>query len=129
VRLLCYRHDAVDLMQVMDVVVLPSTGEEGLGMCLVEAAFLGKASVGSGVDGIAEAIADGETGLLVKPRDTQALAEGIGALLSEPERRRKMGEAARLRAQQLFTVEAQAEAMEGLFTQLVARRQRSPVTS
>jgi glycosyltransferase involved in cell wall biosynthesis len=57
---------------------------EPFGLVLTEARELGCAIVASDVDGIPEALDDGEAGLLVPPRDVDALAAGLGQLLAEP---------------------------------------------
>ncbi len=78
---------------------------EGHPLALVEAMFLGCPMVGTSVDGIAETIVPSVTGLLVPPADPPALAEAILALLADPVGARRMGEAARQRAQQLYRFE------------------------
>jgi len=120
VRFLGYRDDAVDIMQICDVIVLPSVAKEGLGLCLIEAALLGKPTVGSRAPGIDEAIVDGETGLLVPVADSTKLAEVIGRLLGNPDLRSHLGEAGRARAHRMFSMEAHTEGVEQLYRQLIA---------
>ncbi len=60
--------------------------------------------VASAVGGIPEAVADGETGLLVPPNDPEALAGALGRLLADPELRRRLGAAGRRRAEALYDV-------------------------
>ncbi len=114
-----YREDAVAIMQASDIVVLPSVAKEGLGICLIEAAFVGKPTIGSDAPGIDEAIVDGETGLLVAPGDTGALSESIDRLLSDKQLSRRLGENGRRRAQEKFTIEAQSEATLALYRQMI----------
>jgi phosphatidylinositol alpha-1,6-mannosyltransferase len=71
---------------------------EGYGIAVVEAALCGKPAVVSSGSGLAEAIVAGETGLLAREGDVAHTASTIAELLDNPERRRRMGEAARLRA-------------------------------
>lgn len=129
VRLTGYRPDAPAVMQAMDVVVLPSVAIEGLGVALIEAAFLGKPVVGSDAPGIREVMVDGETGLLAPPGDAQGLAASIEKLLSDRELARRMGEAGRERARNLFTVDRMAVEAEALYRELLddssVRRDRS----
>ncbi len=120
-----YREDAVAIMQLCDIVALPSVAKEGLGLCLIEAAFVGVPTVGSQAPGIDEAIVDGETGLLVPPGDATALAEGMDRLLADSELRRRLGESGRQRAEKLFTVEAQAAATAALYRQMTVAGKRS----
>jgi glycosyltransferase involved in cell wall biosynthesis len=89
----------------MDVFVLSSV-TEGLAMTLLEAMAAGKPIVATRVGGNPEAIAEGETGLLVPPRDPAALAGAIGALLADPRRAASMGAAGRERVRQEFSLQA-----------------------
>jgi len=82
-------------------VVVPSRWE-GLPLVCLEAMASGRPIVGSRVDGIPDAVADGETGLLVPPEDAAALAGALGALVGDPSRADRMGAAARARAAALF---------------------------
>jgi glycosyltransferase involved in cell wall biosynthesis len=122
VRLLGYRADAIALMKGMDVVVLPSVAKEGLGLALIEAAFLGKPTIGSQAPGIDEAIMNNVTGFLVPPADPEALACRIDQLLADPPLRMRLGEAGNKRANEMFTAEAMAERMEGLYRRLLEPR-------
>jgi glycosyltransferase involved in cell wall biosynthesis len=82
---------------------------------VLEAMALGRPVVGTRVGGVPELIVDGETGLLVPPRDESALASAISALLLDGERRRAMGASARRRAQERFSVEAMVSATEAVY--------------
>lgn len=120
VRFLGYRHDAVALTQVFEVAVLPSVQKEGLGLCLLEAAYLGIPGVGSEAPGINEAIEKGVTGLLTPPGNAVALAQALDQLLADPARRRQMGQAARRRCQEEFSLAAQAEKTVAIFRRIIA---------
>jgi glycosyltransferase involved in cell wall biosynthesis len=67
---------------------------EGLGLSLQEALFQGCACVASRVGGIPELIEDGVNGLLVPPRDTNALAAGLDRLINDDVLRRTLSERA-----------------------------------
>jgi glycosyltransferase involved in cell wall biosynthesis len=77
------------------IAVLPSTYGEGVPKALLEAAACARPIIASDVPGCREIVRPGETGLLVPPRDMQALAEAIVALARDPMRRKAMGRAAR----------------------------------
>ena len=86
-----------------DVLCLPSVvtsdgDQEGRPTVLVEAASCGVPAVASDVGGVRDWIDHGRNGLLVPPRDPQALAQALAGLLRQPENIRRMGEAARLKA-------------------------------
>lgn len=124
VRFLGFREDAVAAMQLMDVVVLPSVAKEGLGVALIEAAFLGKPTVGSDCPGIDEVIVPEETGLLVPPGDSEALAAALIRLLGDAALRQRLGTAGRARAEKLFTLTAMAQRAEEIYFQVLARHHR-----
>jgi glycosyltransferase involved in cell wall biosynthesis len=77
-----------------DVFALPSI-QEGQGIVLLEAQASGKPVVAFNVSGVAEAMSPGETGLLVKPADSGALADALLKLLSDAVLQEKMGAAGR----------------------------------
>jgi glycosyltransferase involved in cell wall biosynthesis len=96
-RLLGDRSDVPDLLLLMDLLVLPSY-REGLPVSLMEAAASGLPIVSTRVRGCREVVVDGETGLLVPPRDADALAAALEKLIASPQLRTKMGAAGRSRA-------------------------------
>ncbi|WP_345141454.1 DUF3492 domain-containing protein, partial [Streptomyces mexicanus] len=101
-------------------VVVLSSVVEGFPVGLVEAMFCGSATVSTDVGAVVEVI--GGTGLVVPPRNPRALAEACMTLLRDPERRARLGAAARARALELFTVEQNIEAFHGMYLDIVARR-------
>lgn len=77
--------------------------QEGFGIVFLEAAAAGVAQVAGDSGGASEAVVDGETGLVVAdPGDPGAVAEALRSLLVDPNRRRRMGQAARIRVQESF---------------------------
>jgi glycosyltransferase involved in cell wall biosynthesis len=102
VHLLGFRSDAGELLDQFDVLVLPSW-IEGLPGVVLEAMAHGKPVVATPVGGTPELVVDGETGVLVPPRDPTALAAAIRALLTDPEGARALGAAGRARAEREFS--------------------------
>jgi glycosyltransferase involved in cell wall biosynthesis len=100
-ELLGERDDVPELLAAADLFVL-SSRSEGLPLSVIEAMAAGLPVVASAVGGIPELVVDGETGVLVPPGDARALASALRRLLADPQLRRQMGDAGRLRAQQLF---------------------------
>lgn len=90
VRFLGFREDVVELLRAADLFVI-SSYLEGLGTSILDAMAAGLPVVGTRVGGIPEAVRDGETGLLVRPRDPGALADALVALAHDPARRAAMG--------------------------------------
>jgi glycosyltransferase involved in cell wall biosynthesis len=85
------------------IAVLPSTYGEGVPKTLLEAAACARPVVATDVPGCREAVRSGETGLLVRTRDGDALAEALAELAADPARRRAMGRAGRALIEQHFT--------------------------
>jgi len=96
VKFLGWRDDIPEIMPLFDVFVLPSLNE-GMGRVLVEAMAAGRPVVASRVGGIPDLVQHGETGLLVTPRDDEAIAASISLLLSNPRKAERMGAQGRLR--------------------------------
>ncbi|MFF9690062.1 DUF3492 domain-containing protein [Streptomyces sp. NPDC014623] len=98
-------------------VVVLSSVVEGFPISLVEAMFCGRATVSTDVGAVVEVV--GRTGLVVPPRHPRALADACVTLLRDPERRARLGAAARARALELFTVEQNITAFHGIYLELV----------
>ena len=99
-------------------VVVLSSVVEGFPISLVEAMFCGRATVSTDVGAVVEVI--GGPGLVVPPRNPRALAEACVALLRDPERRERLGAAARARALELFTVEQNIAAFDSIYLEIVS---------
>jgi glycosyltransferase involved in cell wall biosynthesis len=84
--------------------VVASTGSEAVSRVTLEWLAAGRPVVATRVGGIPELVSDGRTGFLVPPRDPAAMAEAIGLLIADDERRRAMGEAARADAAARFSL-------------------------
>ncbi|WP_326699693.1 DUF3492 domain-containing protein [Streptomyces sp. NBC_01754] len=112
--------EAPDLAQAYAAggIVVLSSAAEGFPVGLVEAMFCGRATVSTDVGAVVEVI--GGTGVVVPPRNPGALADACIALLRDPERRARLGAAARARALELFTVEQNLTAFRDIYLDLVA---------
>jgi glycosyltransferase involved in cell wall biosynthesis len=100
-------------------VVVTTPWYEPFGLTPLEAMACGRPVIGSAVGGITFTIADGQTGLLVPPRDPEALAVGLQTLLADPHRRACMGQAARERVEREFTWPVVAERTAALYQSLL----------
>jgi glycosyltransferase involved in cell wall biosynthesis len=96
------------LLERAAVVVAPSD-REGFGLAAAEAMAFGRPVVAAAGGGLLELISDGETGLLVPPRDPEALRTAVERLLADPELRERLGQAARARARERFGWDAVIE--------------------
>ena len=99
---------------------------EGLPNIALEAMAMRVPVVATGICGTPEAVLDGETGRLVPVRDSEAVAEAVGALLDlTPEGRRTMGERGRAHVLEHFTLDRMADKYEALFERALAERESS----
>ena len=103
VRFLGYVPDLIVAMGAADIVTMPSH-EEPYGLVALEGMALGKPVVATGAGGVPSFIRDGDTGLLVPPRDPAALANALSRLLDDPDAARAMGGRARARVEAEFDV-------------------------
>jgi phosphatidylinositol alpha-1,6-mannosyltransferase len=91
--------------------------QEGFGIVFLEAAAAGVPQVAGASGGAHEAVLDGVTGLVVRhPEDPGAVAEALRALLADPARARRMGEAARVRARDTFAPDVLASRLADALT-------------
>ncbi|MDX6509105.1 MAG: hypothetical protein QOG81_857 [Gaiellaceae bacterium] len=104
VRLLGGRADVPDVLASLDVFAFPSL-YEGLCLAVIEAQAAGVPVVATAVGGIKETVVDGETGLLVPPRDPEALAAAIRWVLEHPAEAGRLADEARRRAVERYSVE------------------------
>ena len=121
VRFLGRRMDVPEILAVTDILVHPSL-EEGFCNAILEAMAAGKPVVATAVGGNPEAVADGETGILVPPKDPESLAQAVLALMKEPEKALKMGLAGRARVEREFGLQAMVERYEQVYLDLLERK-------
>ena len=114
VRFLGYRTDARALTGLLDVLVVPSL-TEGSPLIVLEAMAAGVPVVASAVGGIPDQVRHGEEGVLVPPDDPDALAGALGALLEDPVRAHRLGEAGRRRTENEFSHEALVRRIEAVY--------------
>ena len=114
VRFLGLRQDVRRLLQAADAFVLPSLWE-GMSMALLEAMAEGLAVVASDVEGIGDLMEPEVDGLVVPPRDPAALAAAVIGLLDDTELRRSLGQAARQKVADDFSVEAMCRCYAEVF--------------
>lgn len=113
--------DVPSLMRAADIVLFP-TGEafgEGFGMVNLEAMALARPVVGSHVASVPEIVRHGETGLLTTPGDDVEFAEALRRLASDAGLRRSMGEAARRRAEAMFSLDQMVDQTESVYREVL----------
>ena len=99
-----FRPDVLSLHKGFDVFVMSSV-TEGLGTSLLDAMACGKPVVATSAGGMPEVVVDGETGVLVPPRDDRALAAAIVRLLGDEDLRGRLGAAGLARVREHFSAE------------------------
>jgi glycosyltransferase involved in cell wall biosynthesis len=114
VHFLGWRDDLPDVLSLADLFVSPAVGEH-FGRVLIEAMAMGKPVVATASGGVPEIVVDGETGVLVAPADPAALAGAVRALLADPARRQRLGQAGRLRAETEFSLAGHADAVGSVY--------------
>jgi len=107
---------------VLPCVVAKSGDRDWLPTVLLEAMAMGLPAVSTTVAGIPEIIDHEKTGFLVPPNDASALADALARLLDEPERCQTMGEAGRLKAEDVFDLRCNVARLADLFFESTARR-------
>lgn len=120
-----FQTDVYPYLAAMDLFVLASV-EEGFGIVLLEAMASGKPVIATAVSGPREIVEDGRTGLLVPPRDPDALAKALLQLLKDPERRARMGKQGQERVETLFSLDSQMRNLTTLYDRLLLERQPAP---
>ena len=95
VRFLGYRTDISELNCIANISLTPSTGVESIPYTIIEAARMGTPVITTTMGGCSEAVVDSESGFVVKPGDSNMLADKIISLLADPALQKRMGKQGR----------------------------------
>ncbi len=114
-----YQEDVAPWYAICDAVVLTSASE-GTPVTIIEALAAGRPVVATKVGGVPDVVDEGETGFLVRPHDTHALAERLEILAGDPVRRRAMGELGRARMLERYAVGRLVDDVDALYRELLA---------
>lgn len=115
-----FREDVRPAVADFDVLALPSF-QEPFGRSVIEAMALGVPVVASRVGGLPEILTDGRDGLLVPAGDVGALAQAIGSLVDDPQRRQALAQAALARVRESFDVEVLSRRIQDLLMEASRR--------
>jgi glycosyltransferase involved in cell wall biosynthesis len=116
-----HQEEIAPWLAIADVIALPSR-REAFGRVTIEAMAAGRAVAASNVGGLAEAVVDGETGLLVPPDDPPALADRIVTLMSDAELAARLGRAARDEARTRYSFDRMVAAFERIYLSQLTRQ-------
>jgi glycosyltransferase involved in cell wall biosynthesis len=119
-RLVGFQPDPAVVYGAADVIVVPSTQPDPLPNAALEAAAAGCCLVAAAHGGLPEIVHDGETGVLVAPRDPRALATALATLAADPGRRARLGAAAAADVADRFSVARLRDRVQALYDELVA---------
>lgn len=120
-----YREDIPQILAASDCCVDASYAGLGITGTLREALAVETPVIGTDLEGNPELILDGETGLLVPPRNADALARAVVWMMENPMRAREMARAGRKRVEALFSTRAKVERTEALYARLLTAAARS----
>ena len=113
------RAQVPEIMQVFDVLAVPTTTMEGFGLVVLEGMALGLPVVAT-LGGPEELIVEGETGYLVAPGSAAALAAAVARLLRDPVHAQRLGKAGRARAASQFTLAQHVQRIEAIYTAMTS---------
>lgn len=114
--------DMVSFYRSLDVFVLPSVSSEGLSLAQLEAMASGLPVVVTKVAGAEEAVQDQKNGLLIPPRDINAIEASVKSLIMNRQLRRSLGEAARETVRTRFLEAPMCNAVRETYQSLIASR-------
>jgi glycosyltransferase involved in cell wall biosynthesis len=124
-RFLGWRKDMRAVYADLDVVVLSSLNE-GSPVAIIEAMAAARPVVSTDVGGVAEVVANGQSGLLIPPRDPGALAEAVTAILSDPGTSERLAEAARRAVYPKYSSRRLIADIEALYLRLARAKGLAP---
>jgi glycosyltransferase involved in cell wall biosynthesis len=119
VEMLGHREEMASLYASLDVMV-SSSRQEGLPMAILEGMGSGLALVATAVGEVATVVVDGRTGVLVPAENAELLAAGIVELLRDPERRKRLGDAARQLIEEEYSAARMTKDYLGVYEEAIA---------
>jgi glycosyltransferase involved in cell wall biosynthesis len=115
ILMLGFRQDLLDVFRSLDIFVMPSVEGDTIPQVLMQAMALGLPVVSTTVGSIPDVVLNGQTGLIVPPRDSRALAEKIAKVLESPDLRRQLGEKARQLVVSNYSLGAMLDRLEAVY--------------
>jgi glycosyltransferase involved in cell wall biosynthesis len=109
--------NVAEWLATLDLFTLPSYGDEGVPQGIMQAMACGLPVVSTPVGAISEAVQDGKTGYMVRPKDAAALADGLSKLMKDDALRARMGQASLAYARENFGIDVMLDKMLTVFAQ------------
>lgn len=122
IKWLGYRTDVKELLQQSHIVAFPSYYMEGLPKSLIEATAIGRPIITTKSIGCKDTVDDGINGFLIEPKKVEPLVEKLRLLIDDAALRRKMGKAAREKAEQEFSLNAVIERHLDIYQELIDKK-------
>ncbi len=116
-----WRKDVIEVLDLFDILVLPSLNE-GMGKVLIEGMALGKPIVASRVGGIIDLVKNGDNGILVSPRDSDALGEAILTLIRNKKLAQRLGEYGKANISPEYDTFVMVRQIEEMYENMLSRK-------
>ncbi len=116
------RQDIPAILAISDVFVLPSAYREGIPRVLLEAASMGLPIITTDSPGCNEVVENEANGLLIPPRDAEALSQAVNCLVEDQKLRQRFGEKSRQRVEEVFDISVIARQIRSVYYDLLASR-------
>ena len=113
-----FRQDIKEILSAIDILAMPSL-LEGMPFVILEAMAMAKPIVATDIESITEILDNGKTGILVPPKDPDALSRAIISLLTDGDKARQMGFKARMTVEEKFRVEVIVDRVEKVYQELL----------
>ena len=114
-----WRENIPGMLSRLDLLVLPTITKEAFGRVIVEAQACGVPVIATRIGGITDLVADGATGLLVTPEDTDSLKNAILRIAKDRGLTRRLAIQARKNVEEKFSLDKMAERTLGLYRQAI----------
>lgn len=105
IKFIGFQEEITSWINSFEIFILPSIKKEAFGMVLLEAMARSKPIIATKVGGIPEVVLDQKTGLLIEPKNSEAIANALIYLFNHPDEIKYMGENGRARVEQFFTID------------------------
>ena len=114
--------DLSTVLDATDIFVMPTCGREGLGNAALEAMAYSRPVIASNIGGLPEAVMDGVTGYLVRPKDAMGISERINELIVDSDRRAAFGSAGRKIFEEKFSAERMVAEIEAIYAEILSAK-------